>query len=191
MTDFAIEYKGVILDACCLIDLYASGRLEDILSSLSQQVFVARYVWRDEALSIDGASGSDSGFQETSIDLEPLFDSGLLDLADLETEIEEALFVNFAASLDDGEAITGAIAAARNWCVATDDKRARSVFAQQTPHVHLLSSPELVKLWVDVAAAGVDEICAVVQRIRRHGHYIPPASHPLYDWWQNYLYGNG
>jgi predicted nucleic acid-binding protein len=187
MSEVAIKHERVILDACCLINLYASGRIDDILASLSKPVFVARYVWSNEALTVNGAHDSAADMQETRIDLESQILGGLLGLADLETEDEEILFVNFAANLDDGEAITGAIAAARNWCIATDDRRARNVFADQVPQIQLLSSPELVKHWADVTAAEVDEICLVVQRIRRHGHFVPPASHFLYTWWQNHL----
>ena len=187
MSEFAIKHECVILDACCLINLYASGRFDDILTSISKPVFVARYVWSNEALSVNGAPNPEAGLQEESIDLGPLIGGGLLNLADLETEDEETLFVNFAASLDDGEAITGAIAAARDWCVATDDRRARNVLTSQVPRMQLLSSPELIKHWADVTAAEADEVCRVVQRIRRHGHYIPPASHPLYVWWQSYF----
>jgi len=187
MSEFAIKHDCVILDACCLINLYASGRFDDILTSLSKPVFVARYVWSNEALTVNGARDSEADVQETRIDLGPLIGGGLLNLADLETEDEEILFVNFAANLDDGEAITGAIAAARNWCIATDDRRATNVFTNQVPQIQLLSSPELVRQWADVTAAEVDEICRVVQRIRRHGHYIPPASHLLTIWWQNHL----
>jgi hypothetical protein len=187
MSEFAIKHECIILDACCLINLYASGRMGDILASLSKPAYAARYVWSNEALTVNGAPNSGGDFQETSIDLGPLIGGGLLGLADLETEDEETLFVNFAASLDDGEAITGALAAARNWCLATDDKRARNVFSDQVPQMQLLSSPELVKRWADVTAAEADEVCTVVRRIHLHGHYIPPARHPLYEWWQRYL----
>jgi hypothetical protein len=187
MSDFEIKHECIILDACCLINLYASGRMDDILTSLSKPAYAARYVWSNEALTVNGAPDSEGDFHETSIDLGPLIGGGLLSLADLETEDEEMLFVNFAASLDDGEAITGALAAARHWCLATDDKRARNVFTDQIPQIQLMSSPELAKRWADVTAAEADEVCTVVQRIRRHGHYIPPASHPLYAWWQSHL----
>lgn len=186
MSEFAVKHEAVILDACCLINLYASGQLDDILTSISKPVFVAQYVWKNEALTVNGASALETALREEAIDLKLLIDGGLLKLADLETEEEEALFVSFAASLDDGEAITGAIAAARDWCLATDDKRARNVLVSQVPAVQLLSSPELVKQWADGTGADAETIRGVLHRIERHGHYTPPASHPLYLWWRNY-----
>ena len=187
MIDIVIRHECIILDACCLINLFASGRPKDILKSLATRVFVARYVWRNEGLSINGAPNSGTGFQETRIDLQPLIDCGLISLAEFESEAEDTLFVNFAAYMDDGEAITGAIAAVRNWCIATDDKRALNVFSQQAPHIQLMTSPELVKRWADVMSASADEVGSVVNRIRQRGHYIPPANHCLYDWWLNHL----
>ena len=84
-----------------------------------------------------------------SINLRPLVAQGLIRAVSPDSETEENSFVNFAAELDDGEAVTGAIAMHRNWGIATDDRKARRVFARTNPHVQLLSTPELIKHWAD------------------------------------------
>jgi hypothetical protein len=65
-----------------------------------------------------------------------------------DSEAEENSFVNFAVELDEGEAVTGAIAMHRHWGIVTDDRKARRVFARTNPHVQLLSTPEFIKHWV-------------------------------------------
>ena len=52
----------------------------------------------------------------------------------LETPSEEASFVELAAVLDDGEAVTGAIALNRGHLVAIDDRKARRVLGGKAPN---------------------------------------------------------
>ena len=42
--------ERVFLDACCLINLFASGRAEEILAGLPHRFAVARYVVEDDTL---------------------------------------------------------------------------------------------------------------------------------------------
>jgi hypothetical protein len=100
----------IILDACCIINLYASGQMGDILKSISKSVVVAAYVRDEEALRIFCGQAGNGTEEYERIDLQPFIDCGLLRVVTPETEAENITFVNFAATLDDGEAITGAIA---------------------------------------------------------------------------------
>jgi predicted nucleic acid-binding protein len=160
----------IILDACCLINLCESGRTADILESIPAKVAVAQYVYDTEILRCD---------------LQSLVDNGLITLVNPETEFEETTYVNFAVSLDDGEAITGAIAVHRNWAIATDERKAQNVFSVAAAHLQVITTPELVKHWVDTYDPAPEEIRQVLRSIREQGKYQPNKRHLLYEWWEN------
>ena len=86
--------------------------------------------------------------------------------------------------MDDGEAATGAIAIHRNWAIATDDRQYRSVFKREAPHIQLISTPELVKHWVDNAHPKADIVSQVLKDIETRANYWVRVKDPLFDWWQ-------
>lgn len=174
----------LILDACCIINLYASGVIEAILRSITTSIAVAAYVRDKEALTVACESPGGTAPQREVIDLQPYIASGLLQVVSPETEEELDTFVNFAVHLDDGEAITGAIAFHRNWSIASDDGKALRFFSQHAPDVQLITTPELIKHWVDTAHPASDVVCAALRNVRTRARYEPHRTHMLYDWWQ-------
>ena len=185
MSDSVFSQDGIILDACCIINLYASGQMDGILQSISKSVAVAAYVRDEEALRIFGEPEGNVTRKYERIDLQPFIDCGLLTVVLPETEAENITFINFAAALGgDGEAITGAIAFHRNWSIGTDDRKAISFFAQNIPQLQVITTPELIKDWVDTTHPSFEIIHATLQRIRARARYEPHPKHRLYDWWQ-------
>lgn len=169
-TRIVFSHDCTILDACCAINLYMSGRIEDILQAIPGSVALATFVLEEEILRIN---------------LRPLVAQGFIRVVAPESEAEENAFVNFAVELDDGEAVTGAIAMHRHWGIATNDWKARRVFSHTNPHVQLLSTPELIKHWADTSNPPIEVIREVLQNIQTHARYQPPATHALYAWWQS------
>ncbi len=173
-----LQPKHLILDANCLINLYASGCMGDILRYIPKIFTLTDYVQQAEALFIRNP-------QET-INLQPLIDSGLLTIVSLESETEELQFINLASDLDDGEAMTGAIALQRHWVIATDEQKARAILALVMPASHIVTTLELVKYWADNQQIDFVTIQFVLQQIRRRARYMPPKTHVLYSWWQSF-----
>ncbi|NJN46332.1 MAG: hypothetical protein HC808_07490 [Candidatus Competibacteraceae bacterium] len=180
-----VYHTHLILDACCIINLHASGKIVDILSAMPVPIVMSETVRRFELLSfqkLDALSASPAGNFQTAID------GGLITVADFETEEERANFVNYAAVLgDDGEAATFAIAAARGYAIATDDRKAFNFAAQELPHLPLINTPHLVKQWVDNSDTRGQEHREVLRNIRQYGRYLPPKTHSLYAWWMQIL----
>ena len=86
-------------------------------------------------------------------DLTPFLASGLLTLCQPDDPQEQARFIHYAAQFrSDGEAMCLAIAEARGWTVATDDRKAIRVAGQAG--LTVMSCPELVKAWADRDQAG-------------------------------------
>lgn len=179
----APAHAYLIIDACGVINLAASGHMKDILVATRQSIAVATYVRDVEALRIDGRMVGGVKGPDERIDLQPLIDDGLLELVQPDSEAEDNTFVDFAVEVDDGEAITGAIAVHRGWAIGTDDKDARRLLARVAPHLQLVSTPEFIKHWADQAQPSPDIIRAVLGDIRARGHYAPPKQHQLRGWW--------
>jgi len=185
--DIAPGHQCLILDACCLINLYASGRLLEILPSLGQVIVIAEYVQSEEALRIRGNASDESTVVYEPIDLRPAIESGLLSVVSLETEVEEQRAVDYiGALLDTGEAITGAIAISRLWAIATDDRKATSFFARVAPQLQLVTTPEMIKHWCDSSAPAPDDVRRAIRDIRVRARYVPRRQHPLRAWWDRY-----
>src|SRR6266568_6134288 len=152
MSDLLFPCDGVILDACVIINLYASGYMQSVLESIPKPTSIAAYVYEMEAQRIYTGPDDDVAKETELINLRSLVDGKLLRVVPLEDGPEAAAAVSFSATtrLDNGEAISAAIAVHRSWSLATDDKAAISFFARQVPYLHLISTPQLLKHWVDV-----------------------------------------
>lgn len=164
------RHDCVIMDACCVINLYESGHMGEILESIPKSVMIAAYVREEEVARFD---------------LQPFIERGLLTIVSIESEDEEIAFVNYAAVIgDDGEAATGAIAVHRSWAIATDDRKATNLFAADAPHIQLVSTPDLMKHWADVARPSSQVVRSAIEKIEAEGHYSPGKRHALYAWWK-------
>jgi len=186
-TGVVFLHECIILDACCIINLYASRQFGNILEAIPASVAIATYVREEEVLKVYGGPAEDVMQKEEQIDLQPFIDRGLLLPVSPESEAENVTYVNFAASLDDGEAIIGAIAVHRNWAIGSDDRRAISFFAKEAPQLQRISTLELMKHWVDSTELPADVVRNALRNVRFRAKYVPHSKHPLYHWWRTYL----
>ena len=177
-----INHSHLLLDACCLLNIFASGRGIDILKALPVQRVVTQIVCDDELKTLQSL---DAGKNEGAEQFQLALSQGWLTVVDFETEVEAESFVNYIAeNLDDGEAATCAIAFQRNWAIATDDKKAISFTKREAPNIQVISTLELVKYWADEVNPDLNDLRLAIQAIRVKGKYIPPKRHPLYTWWK-------
>ncbi len=180
-------FGSLLLDASCLLNLYATGRLREIAVTLPYQLRVTDYVLEREALYVWRPSSTGGQEVREPVDLSPLVDEGLIQVMRLEHPEEEATFVDLAALVDDGEAITGALALHRGCSVATDDRKARRVLGERTPSIQLVSTLELLKLWEEEGSVPGRVFRAALAEMQSGASYIPGERDPLYTWWQSIL----
>lgn len=187
----------VLLDACCLINLFATGHAEEILEALSHRFAVARYVLEAEMLEI-GAEGddADSPAEAGRVSLHPrlaeLVERGILERLDVATEEEKTELVRFAAELDDGEAHTCALALVRGARVATDDKKAirvvrvawRSRGQEEEP---VLRTSDLLFSWAQARGIGETYLVRIVRIVARRASFFPPRDDPHFERWMELL----
>ena len=178
----------LLLDASCLLNLYATGRLLEIAATLPWQLAVVDYVLEQEALYVRTIGVYEGQGGTVPVDLSPLIDAGLLLVVRLETPSEEASFVELAAVLDDGEAVTGAIALNRGHLVAIDDRKARRVLGEKAPGMRLVSTLELMRQWS--ASVPVQEVSHALRAMQHRASYVPGHWDPLYAWWRDMMEGS-
>lgn len=172
----------ILLDACVAINLFATRRMEEIVDALPEAVGFVDLV-RGEALHVRRGGGGDDADERDPLDLTPLLDAGILHLT-TPTERELDAFAEFTLQLDDGEAMTAAVAVSRGWMVATDDRKAVRVLATR---VAIRSTLDLLKTWADQGSVGDETIRAALWNVRERGRYRPRRDHPLRDWWHAFV----
>jgi predicted nucleic acid-binding protein len=168
----------VIQDACVLINLLASGRFEDIASGCGLRFAVATVV-AQEAMYLHNAH---SGEREM-IEIKPLIEKGILETLAAESEDEKLRYIELALNLDDGEAESVAIAEARSFGLATDDRKARNLIQREKLKIELWSTCSLLQHWQGKCSVSDRELKSILANIFERARYRPKFGHPDFDWW--------
>jgi predicted nucleic acid-binding protein len=169
-----------IIDACCLINLYATGT-EDSILQVHGGFWIPAQV-KNEALRIRRFDEEDpTRLVPQDIDLGDAISAGLIQTCQLEGQDELDAFVRFAMELDDGEASCLAIAMSRGWTVATDDRKARRIASENG--IALISTSELIQRWVDATSRSQATVAEVLKNIELFAKFRPRRSDPLHGWW--------
>jgi len=172
----------VIQDACVLINLLASGRFDDI-AVVCDFRFAMASIAAQEALFLRNA---DSGEQE-QIDLQPIIKRGILEVLTVESEGEKLRYIEMTLDLDDGEAESIAIAEARSFALATDDRKARNVIQRRGLKIELWSTCGLLRHWQGKCSVSDDDMGGLLKNISGRAKYCPKTGHPDFDWWTNLI----
>ena len=121
------------------------------------------------------------------MDLSPYLNAGLLTECHPADAHEQSLFVHYAAQFrSDGEAMCLAIAEARGWSIATDDRKAIRVSRQAG--LAVLSCPELIKAWADATRPDAKLLVQVLTDIQTLAQFRPNPAMPESSWWYKQLH---
>ena len=172
----------LLLDACAVINLWATRHMQEILVAVDMPVGVVERVRNEATYVIHGGPNDDANEREP-VELTPLIDRGLLHLI-VPTEVELEAFVGLTIELDDGEAMTAAIATTRGWPVVTEDRKARRVLAGRVP---LRSTLDLINTWSDLHGLDEPYLRMIMTDLRERGRYLPRRNDPLRAWWNTVL----
>ena len=97
---------------------------------------------------------------------------------------EEELYVDYSALLDDGEAMSLAIAVSRGYVLATDERKARRLFIDTTQDPkRLIATSELLRQWADAERIPEDRVRIALQQIEKRARYQPPTNDSNCQWW--------
>jgi len=170
------------------MNLYASGRISDILRSLPLPVAIATYIYERERISIYSEAVSNEKRLPEPIDLQPMIHAGMIRLASLSSDEELMSMYKLATVIQaDGEAYTAALALHHHWAIGADDPSTVSLFRQHARQLPIFSTPAFIKHWAESLSPSFSEIAQALRNIQQRALYLPPSSHPLYEWWREYI----
>jgi predicted nucleic acid-binding protein len=173
----------MLLDACVLINLYATGRVGQIARACGVRLAIVRQVADETFLLRSAAPGAQ---ERTPVDLRALEAAGDLTVLDLDGA-EVATFVRYADRLDDGEAATLAAASHRGLALATDDRAALKLISHELPELSVSRTGELMRTWAESCDAGPREVAVALDAIETRASYIPGPGDPQLAWWRSAL----
>ena len=170
----------LIADTSTLLNLYASDRFEDILTAIAIPVSIAENVVNESRYILRNG-------QKEMIDLQPYISKGLLLVVTFESEEEESTFIQFSQDIDDGESATGAIAYHRKWDIATEDIKARTIFARDIPDCVCVGTPDIIKHTAEFFKWEDDILRMLIQTIYIQSRFRPQKNTTLAEWWNGYM----
>ena len=174
----------VVLDTCCLVNLAAIDGTLDCLTSFALTWYVPKAV---EAEGIFIRATADSRVVHR-IELATAISTGIVQICAPADDAEQALYVEFALGLGDGEAMALAIAKNRGWKVATDDRKART--KAEAAGVVVVTTPELVQRWASQTASSALEVAKALRRIETMARFVPASDSPAARWWRKTIQEN-
>lgn len=170
----------VLLDTSVALNLLATGVSVPIIETLEVECFVCSAVV-DEAIYI---RNDDPAKPPEAVSVTPWVQSGTVAVVSPSDPREEQLYVQFAADLDDGEAMSLAICRVRGCALATDDRKARRIAGRLAlPAVQLLSTSQILHHWATRTARSAEEVKRVLSAIELRARFIPPNDDQLREWW--------
>jgi predicted nucleic acid-binding protein len=175
-----IVQQALVVDTCVLITLLATDRLDEIALHVAPGLLVCSAV-ASESIYLRPL---DVTQQPEQVILDPFFENKILAACDCDNDAEEELYVNYALELDDGEAMSLAIAHARKLPLATDEKKAKRVIRDSAKHMRVVSTSEILYAWA--TGRGRAEIKPVLEAIGIRARFRPPDDDPLVAWWNSF-----
>lgn len=171
-----------IADACSALNLAASGHIEGILqapvNNRSLRYSLADLVIQEAAALRRGKDGLDAN-ERDPIDWNTWIAANIISRESETTSAELAEFVRLTAQIDDGEAMTLALAASRGYGVVTDDRKAQRILAP----LPCLDTPTLLKNWAEQTRCESAVLGLALRQIADRARFVPPRHHPLRSWW--------
>jgi hypothetical protein len=177
------QSETTILDACVVTNLHACRYITEIIGTIPGPVVLADRVYQ-ECRFDPFATPDNDGERAERMDLRELIESGRLGLIEDVGDDELRTYVDFAIELDDGEAMTLALAIHRGYTVVTDDRAAIRMVSARAP---LRSSLDLVREWAEREAITADVVRTTLTDLRGRGRYVPGRNHPLKVWWDQFM----
>jgi predicted nucleic acid-binding protein len=172
--------KLLLNDSSVLLNLLATNLFTEIATQAGWQFAICPAVLAE----VDELRDEHSR-ELVPVDLTAYISSGLLQILELSGDEEQNLYVAQTTVVDDGEAMSIAIAAHRHLELAIDDKQAANHARRTFPEVRLWSTPEILKHWCEAGGVDAQALRTAIRLIEIRSRYFPAKSNPLAAWWQS------
>jgi predicted nucleic acid-binding protein len=172
---------ATILDPCVFLNLAASDEFAEIVATIPGATFICTAVQKEALFLRDEAEPAVS----VPLHVNDLLSAAQIQVCDVASDDEEERFVELAADLDDGEAMSIAIATSRGMTFASDDQKARRIFIDLAPDPQrLTSTPAIMKQWAAVRPVTPHRLRDALRRIGVRARFAPSRRDPDTAWWQ-------
>lgn len=178
--------RTVVVDACCLLNLLATGRELDLVRACDLDLIISGQA-HGEALFLHTPPDAEGVRSKHPASTERLRTAGRLQLRSLDTEPLIAAFVACAAQLRDEDASCVALAGALGLPLMTDDGKERRIARAQFPRIELISTLAMLDDAVRALALSEHELLGLVADLRWRGNFAPPRQDPLAPWYAELL----
>jgi len=177
-----------VIDACCLIDLLASGQAEAILRATGYGWHLPSVVQAEVQYVREHDPDNPGSYRNVPVALTPFVGSGVLTPCQPDDPREQDRYIHYATLFrSDGEAMCLALAECRGWTVATDDRKA--ILVAQQAGLSVISCPELVKAWADATRPDATSLDQVLSDIRSFAQFRPNQTMKEASWWMSRVKG--
>jgi hypothetical protein len=182
----------LVVDACCLLNLLATGREVELAAGLDATLVVSPQA-RNESRFVHGPPDPDDDEQNPTrvpVDLAPLILAERLEVHDMGEEVADA-FVECANHLRDADASSVAIAATMRVPLASDDGKVQKVARRLYPKLVVVSTLQIVREAVERAGISGAPLRQILLRdLRMRGNFEPPRRDPERAWFEATLSGS-
>ena len=173
--------EGLILDARCMLNLYASGHIETILESIPVPVAITETVQR-EALCIFSGPKDNVMRMTEDIDVQLLLAGRLLLLISPNEDMQaEAANLAHESLIDDGEAITVISAVHYKWSLGTDYLQSIETLVRKVALMHTVSTLDIINHWISVTHPPLEIIKTALWNIEARAGYKVHCIPSLYS----------
>lgn len=176
--------KILLSDTSVLLNLLAGECLRNVSDGLGVKFMICSVVRAEAQYLRDAMTG-----ELRPVDLGPLIESGLVEVVEIASEDEATSYLAEAAVVDDGEAMSIALAASRRFDLAIDDRRALNHVRRKFPDLALWTTPALLDEWSASQAVPPDRLAQVLRLIEARARYSPSPRDERHGWWRDRLAG--
>jgi predicted nucleic acid-binding protein len=174
--------RQVVIDACCTLNLLATGREVAIVRGLELRMFDTPQVSR-EAMYLWTHPDNDGERTKESTSSAALREGGYLETRALDTDALVDAFVNAAGRIKDTDASCIALAGVLGLPLVSDDRKERRIAREIFPAVELVSTLDLLHQASLRLEWSAKELMEVAHNLRWRGNFAVPKQDPLGPWY--------
>ena len=184
MTALLSSQGNIILDATSVTNLCACGHLHDICDVIGKQFFVASHVQREARYLYGQPARVLEDKPNELIDWGFITMGQLITTTDPHSEEELATWISLVAmGLEEGDALTCALAHHRRWILASDNEHTLIWLHSNLPELSVITTLDLVQEWNKLATPSIEILLDSLWGMKDRGSYEPHHAHYLHDWW--------
>jgi predicted nucleic acid-binding protein len=176
--------RTFVIDACCTLNLLATGRELDILDALDLKLLDTEFASK-ESLWLWTPPDEEGQRHQEPVSTTHLRRLGLLTETPLDTDELADAFVACVEHINDADASCIALARVLRLPLITDDRKERRIATKLFPELELVST---LDLFHEASANWTEQQrLEVAVALRWRGNFAPPRRDPRADWYGSLL----